>query len=202
MPLRVHRCALLAGLIACRPSPPLAPAPEPTAPSVTTPGLYRLEVHTDAFREDRARDAAIGVPRPRPEAVATVDLGRLAAGDILLVTSAYMVESRIDGTNIGIATTIHLADHPGGYRDGDREILGFGTHNLTNHGDVYPHYGTPSFSGIYRVTAADERFRYVNVVTWIGTDDRRQAGRQVSLRRAQLDVLHFARTGAAAHAAR
>jgi len=131
-----------------------------------------------------------------------VDLASLVAGDILLVTSAYMVESRIDGTNIGIASTIYLADHPGGYRDGDREILGFGTGNLTNHGDVYPHYGTPSFSGIYRIRPGDERFRYVNLVTWIGTDDVRQDGKQVSLRRAQLDVLRFARSSAAAHASR
>ena len=187
---------LLAGCSAARPTSPPAPA------AAAAPGdLYRLDTYADGFREDQGREAPVGVPRPRAHPVASVDLGPLAAGDILLVTSAYTVASGLDSTNIGIATTISLADHPGGYREGDREILAFGSHNLTNHGEVYPHYGTPSFTGIYRVAPGDERRRYVNLVAWIGTDDRRQEGRTVRLTRAQLDVLRFARAPVA-HASR
>lgn len=189
---------LAAGCGSARPAPAgLEPAASPMLSA-----LYRLEAYTQRFREDAARDAVIGVPTMRPHAVASVDLGALAAGDILLVSSSYMVESRLEGTNIGVATTVYLADHPGGYRGGDREILGVGSPNITNHGDVYPHYGSPSLGGIYRVAPDDERFRYVNLVSWIGTDDRRQAGRHVTLKRAQIDVLHFAQVAAPAHAGR
>ena len=186
MPANTLRLALAVSLTAaCHQTRPESPAPAATPATAALDGnLYRLGVFTDGFREDRALDVPIGVPRPRPRAVASVEIGRVEPGDILLVTSAYMLESRLDGTNIGVATTIYLADHPGAYRDGDREILGFGSHNISNHGHIYPHYGTPSFSGIYRVAAGDERFRYVNLVTWVGTDDRRQAGKQLSLRRA------------------
>ena len=194
-------CFLLVLSVACRHAPP-----EPVTPAAVAaaqPGqLYRLETYGDGFREDESREVPIGVPRSRPSPVASVDLESVAAGDILLITAAYTVESRTDSTNLGISTTISLADHPEGYREGDREILGFGSHNLTNHGDVYPHYGTPSFTTIYRVRPGDERLRYVNLVTWIGTDDVRQEGRRAAIRRAQIDVLRFARSPTVAHASR
>lgn len=201
--LKGRRWLPLAAVLAagCGSARSTSPGPDPKASTVLS-ALYRLEAYTERFREDRARDAAVGVPTMRPHAVASVDLGALAAGDILLVSSSYMVESRLDGTNIAVATTVYLADHPGGYRDGDREILGVGSPNISNHGDVYPHYGSPSLSGVYRVASEDEGFRYVNLVSWIGTDDRRQAGRHVSLRRGQIDVLHFAQVAAPAHAGR
>jgi hypothetical protein len=198
------RPALLLLPTACTPSagsPPPPPAPAAVA-AVAAPGeLYRLETYSARFREDQAQEVPVGVPRQRAHPVASVDLGPLTAGDVLLVTAAYTIASQLDSTNTGIATTISLADHPGDYQEGDRDILGFSSHNLANRGEIFPHYSTPSFTTIYRVLPGDERFRYVNLVAWIGTDDRRQEGKTVRLTRAQLDVLRFARAGTA-HASR
>jgi hypothetical protein len=174
---------LLAG---CRPHPEsLSPAPR------NKQAVFGLKVLTASFREDSARALPIGWPKFRPDGVLSVEVPDLQPGDILLVTSGYTVINQVEGTNIGLATSIYLADHSGGFKSGDREILVLGSPNIVQWRPLFQHYATPTLTAVYRVVAGDEKLRFVNLVTWIGTDDPKAKGRSNVLQRARLDVMHF-----------
>jgi hypothetical protein len=123
--------------------------------------------------------------------VLSVEVPDLRPGDILLVTSGYTVINEVEGTNIGLATSIYLADHSGGFKSGDREILVLGSPNIVQWRPLFQHYATPTLTAVYRVASGDEKLRYINLVTWIGTDDPKARGRSNVLQRARLDVMHF-----------
>jgi hypothetical protein len=158
-------------------------------------GLFALNVLTASFKEDSARDLPIGWPKFRPDAVLSVEVPDLRPGDILLVTAAYTVVNKIEGTNIGLATSIHLADHSGGFKNGDREILILGSPNIVQWKPAFQHYATPTLTAAYLVAPGDEKLHFINLVTWIGTDDPKAKGRSNVLQRARLDVMHFSQVG-------
>jgi hypothetical protein len=191
MPRRHFCLACIGLLLACgHPRDHLsAPAPRDAR------AVFGLRVLTASFREDSARALPIGWPKFRPDAVLSVEVPDLRPGDILLVTSGYTVINQVEGTNIGLATSIYLADHSGGFKSGDREILVLGSPNIVQWRPLFQHYATPTLTAVYRVVSGDEKLRFINLVTWIGTDDPKAKGRSNVLQRARLDVMHFSQLG-------
>jgi hypothetical protein len=186
MHLRRSCLAWITLLLACG-----HPRDEISPPAPRNNPVFGLKVLTASFREDSARALPIGWPRFRPDGVLSVEVPDLRPGDILLVTSGYTVINQVEGTNIGLATSIYLADHSGGFKSGDREILVLGSPNIVQWRPLFQHYATPTLTAVYRVVSGDEKLRFINLVTWIGTDDPKAKGRSNVLQRARLDVMHF-----------